>query len=230
MAKIKKETVESIKRSPIYTTDMKKVKSYQDSLSAFNTGQKMWDDFLNFANKNDITFVGDDRAAKPVDKINKNLIPIGSGYFYYGKENNGRASDSREVNKEVSQETENKLQSFLNSQLAKYVPSYKKPIQPYLFGIDKQLINPITPIGQKEINIEEENISPVELKNKKVSVEEPEHFLDISEPDGKGTKRMYFESREELENFQKENPMLKTGSFSRAMIDPRILEILKKKK
>jgi hypothetical protein len=41
---------------------------------------------------------------------------------------------------------------------------------------------------------------------------------------------MYFESREELENFQKENPMLKTGSFSRAKIKPEILEILKKKK
>ena len=61
-------------------------------------------------------------------------------------------------------------------------------------------------------------------------MKEPEHFLDISEPDGKGTQRIYFDTRKQLEAFQKESPMLKTGSFSRAKIKPEVLEILKNKK
>jgi hypothetical protein len=101
---------------------------------------------------------------------------------------------------------------------------------PQSYSTNQEELKTIASKKLENESIEKNSIHPIELKNKKVNVNEPENFLDISEPDGKGTKRMYFDTREELEKFQKENPMLKTGSFSRAKIKPEVLEILKKKK
>jgi hypothetical protein len=230
MAKIKKETVDALSRKPILTTDMSKVKSYQDSLYAYNIGRKMDEEFLKFANKNDIRFVqdNDNIYKKPIGEINKNLKPKSVGRFWYeGNDKRAQASGSFG---QISQEKENQLQDFLNKQIAKVAPYYDRPIQPYVYGFEKQELNPISPIGLKKTDFESEELSPIELKNKKISLKEPEHFLDISNPNGKGTQRIYFDTREELEDYQKENSMLKTGSFSRAKIDPKVLEVLKKKK
>jgi len=243
MAKLKKETVESIKRNPINTKDKGKVKAYADSLDAYNKGEKIYNEFLQFANKNNLAFNkandifiddGNNYVNEyyPIDKINKKLSPKEKYSFVWRRSDDNFDKAIDKNNNYVNEGIGNKLHSFLEnySFLPLYhAPRYKKPVQPYLLKED-EIVNPIKSIGQKEINIEEEGVNPVQLKNKKVSAEEPEHFLDISEPDGKGTKRMYFETREELENFQKENPMLKTGSFSRAKIKPEVLEILKKKK
>jgi len=204
MAKIKKETIESLKHNPIYTTDIKKVKAYQDSLNAYNIHKKS-DETISDAYKKNMDY---NDILKLIENTNKKEKSIDK---YYEKTKEG---------------------------LTKYNPMgwdyfsaiVNKPVQPYIYGSEKVEMNPIQSIKPNEIEIENQELSPVELKNKKVSVKEPEHFLDIAEPDGKGTKRMYFESREELENFQKENPMLKTGSFSRAKIKPEILEILINKK
>jgi hypothetical protein len=252
MAKLKKETVESIKRNPIYTKDKGKVKAYADSLSTYNKGEKRYNDYKKFADENNLKFIKQnntwtDSDGKvynyeyfPFDEINKKLAPKdiytflwkGAEYERGKRIKIGGAVDKNdnEVNEDLTKKLYLFTSNYSNSEFGyNKAPRYNKPAQPYLLKED-EIINKVSPIGQKEIEIENEELSPVELKNKKVSVKEPEHFLDISEPDGKGTKRMYFESREELENFQKENPMLKTGSFSRAKIKPEVLEILKKKK
>jgi hypothetical protein len=246
MAKLKKETVESIKRNPIYTKDKGKVKAYADSLDAYNKGEKIYNNFLNYSDKNNLMLskynnswtdndgVTYNNEYLPVKEINKKLMPK-DAYDFTGQIINGVYIPIDKKGKITSKKTADELEDFFkkqyNSKFQWYYHSkayrYKKPIQPYEYQ-KEDIINPIKSIGQKEIDVQEEGVNPVQLKNKKVSAEEPEHFLDISEPDGKGTKRMYFESRKELENFQKENPMLKTGSFSRAKVKPEVLEILKK--
>ena len=203
MAKLKKETVESIKRNPIYTTDMKKVKAYQDSLNAYNFHKKSDEDVLNAFRKN----MNYDDILKLIEN----------------KQNEEKSIDKYMVR-------EDGFLKYKPLGYNYYSRIVNKPVQPYIYGLEKIEMNPIKSIEPNEIELENQELSPVQLKTKKVSVKEPEHFLDISEPNGKATKRMYFESREELENFQKENPMLKTGSFSRAKIKPEVLEILKKKK
>jgi hypothetical protein len=230
MAKLKKETIDALSRKPILTTDMSKVKSYQDSLYAYNIGRKMREEFLKFANKNDITFVQDDDNIykKPIGKINKNLKPQSVARFWYDG-NDQRAQISGYFG-QISQEKENQLQDFLSKQIAKVAPSYDRPIQPYVYGFEKQKLNPISPIASKEIDIENEELKPIELKNKKVSLKEPEHWLDITELNGKGTQRMYFESKEEKETFMKENPMLRIGQNTTAKLKPEILQMLKNKK
>lgn len=222
MAKIKKETVDALSRKPILTTDMSKVKSYQDSLYAYNL-DKQFEDVLrnvvkNSSNvnerKNDKLLNNFENKYFNSDIWGKKVVP------YFVKDKNGNEIDDLRID----------LGNFsLGSRLV------NKPVQPYVYGFEKQELNPISPIGLKKTDFESEELSPIELspielKNKKVSLKEPEHFLDISNPDGKGTQRIYFDTREELEEYQKENPMLKTGSFSRAKIDPKVLEVLKNKK
>jgi hypothetical protein len=246
MAKLKKETVETLKRNPIYTTDFNKIKSYQDSLNAYSKGEEIYNKFFQFANKNNLPlnkinnfirendFGGYGYAYLPIDKINKNIPP--KELYSFDRlidlnfKNDLVALDKNK--KRVSQQVNNKLDSLLNSYrflpYGELLPRYEQPIQPYMLPKDE--LNKIQSKGVVE-NDEIEGPELVSLKNEKINVKEPsEHFLDISEPNGKETKRMYFDTRKQLEDFQKENPMLKTGSFSRAMIDPRILEILKKKK
>lgn len=220
MAKIKKETVETLKRNPIYTTDMSKVKSYQDSLYAYDLNQKHKD----LSDKKAKYLLGkiklsedDERIfLKSVNDFKNKYMDSGGVYDkkvkpYYVKDKKGD-----EVYDWIYYDNDQKLG----------IPRVNKPVQPYVYGFEKQELNPIL----KKTDFESEELSPIELKNKKISLKEPEHFLDISNPNGKGTQRIYFDTREELEDYQKENSMLKTGSFSRAKIDPKVLEVLKKKK
>jgi hypothetical protein len=246
MARLKEKTIQVLQNKPIYTNDFNKIRKYQDSLDAYNSAIDMenalieWNKNKTTSNKNKYLKAKDNNYnhfvseydSKFYDELKK------SGYNYINSPTHLQTSyfypdlktpyDSRKGKGIGDSSTASYILAASGSNAGDALFPFQKPVQPYIRT--KEEIKPISPIEQKEIDIEEEGIKPVELKNKKVSVEEPEHFLDISDPSGKGTKRMYFESREELENFQKENPMLKTGSFSRAMIDPRILEILKKKK
>jgi len=238
--KLKNENNNELTRKTLITKDKAKVKAYADSLDAYNKGEKIYNNFLNYSDKNNLMLskynnswtdndgVTYNNEYLPVEEINKKLIPK-DAYDFKGQIVDGFYIPIDKKGKITSKKTADELEDFFNKQYYSKAYRYKKPIQPYEYQ-KEDIINPIKSIGQKEINIEEERVNPIELKNKKVSVKEPEHFLDISEPNGKGTKRMYFDTREELENFQKENPMLKTGSFSRAKIKPEVLEILKKKK
>lgn len=217
MAKIKKETVDALSRKPILTTDMSKVKSYQDSLYAYNL-DKQFEDVLRNVVKNSSN-VNERKNDKLLNDFENKYFDSDIWYKkvvpYFVKDKNGNEIDDLRID----------LGNLsLGSRLV------NKPVQPYAYDFDKQQMSPISPIGLKKTDFESEELSPIELKNKKVSLKEPEHFLDISNPNGKGTQRIYFESREELEDYQKENPMLKTGSFSRAKIDPKVLEVLKNKK
>lgn len=211
--KLKNENNNELTRKTLITKDKAKVKAYADSLDAYNKTKDIENPkyYEKGSEPSWYTWKGNDR-----DILNKFMKKnnIDLNYEYY------------RTNKFPGKVQPIEVGDFGEGMA---YPIYKKPVQPYQL-LEDEIINPISSIDSKEINIEEEGVNPVEFKNKKVSVKEPEHFLDISEPNGKGTKRMYFDTREELENFQKENPMLKTGSFSRAKIKPEVLEILKKKK
>ena len=56
MAKLNKETIKSLSRNPIYTKDKGEIKAYADSLDAYNKGEKIYNEFLQFANKNNLAF------------------------------------------------------------------------------------------------------------------------------------------------------------------------------
>jgi hypothetical protein len=296
MAKLKKETVESLKRNPIYTTDFNKIKSYQDSLNLYKAMQ-MQDKLMGPSTWADVRAESlKDRPYQTTSQSveDENGMPLrdkNGNYIYNenipfklitkirkGKDIGANPPQNiewtveelkkRRKGTDYVSEKDMKKNGFITSKedfdLIKYYkslgftddnimyhnspdvvhpkinaigsyydglamsPIYKKPVQPYMLPKDE--LNKIQSKGVVE-NDEIEGPELVSLKNEKINVKEPsEHFLDISDPDGKETKRMYFDTRKQLEDFQKENPMLKTGSFSRAMIDPRILEILKKKK
>lgn len=216
MAKIKKETVDALSRKPILTTDMSKVKSYQDSLYAYNLSQQM----KNLYSKGIIRSSDFDESTykKSLDDFYNKYVR--SGVYnekvlpYAVKKNGSYTYDWINY-------TDNNKSGILK---------VNKPIQPYVYGFERQELNPISPIGLKKTDFESEELSPIELKNKKVSLKEPEHWLDITEPNGKGTQRMYFDSKEEKEAFMKENPMLRIGQNSVAKIRPETLEYLKNKK
>ena len=300
MAKLKKETVETLKRNPIYTTDFNKIKSYTDSLNLYKAmqmqdklmGPDTWAarraerlkdreeervdrEFLDFEYDKDGLPKRDKNGnviAKYKDTKRKVIIkgidigkdtPQHPDWWEYSKLKEKRGNADFKSEKDMY---DNGAFTFKEDfDLIKYYkslgftdenimyhssadvvhpkikpigtyfdgdalsPIYKKPIQPYMLPKDE--LNKIT---SKGIVSEDEEVELPELyktKNQKVNVKEPsEHFLDISEPDGKGTQRIYFDTRKQLDAFQKESPMLKTGSFSRAKIKPEVLEILKKKK
>jgi hypothetical protein len=252
MAKLKKETVETLKRNPIYTKDKDKIKAYADSLSTYNKGEKRYNDYNKFADENNLKFFKQnntwtDSNGKvynyeyfPFDEINKKLAPKdiytflwkGAKYERGKKIKIGGAVDKNdnEVNEDLTKKLYSFTSNYANSEFGyNKAPRYNKPVQPYLLKED-EIIDKISPIEQKEIEIENQELSPVELKNKKVNVKEPEHWLDVTEPNGKGTQRMYFESKEEKETFMKENPMLRIGQNTTAKIKPEILQMLKNKK
>lgn len=298
MAKLKKETVETLKRNPIYTTDLNKIKSYQDSLNLYKAmqmqdklmGSSTWDEVraerLKGKPYKTTTWNVEDENGLPLKDLRGNYIYNKVGPY---KEIT-RIAKGKDIGKDVPQHPEwweyNKLKEkraegddyksekhmkdgWLVSQedlnLIKYYkslgftdneimyhsspdvvnpkiksigtyydgnalsPIYKKPIQPYMLAKDE--LNKIPSKGVVSENEEVELPELYKTKNQKVNVKEPsEHFLDISEPDGKGTQRVYFDTRKQLEAFQKESPMLKTGSFSRAKLKPEILQMLKNKK
>lgn len=298
MAKIKKETVETLKRNPIYTTDFNKIKSYQDSLNLYKAmqmqdklmGKGTWEERraerLKPRTYNTTTWAVDDEYGRPMQDKNGNYIkndkvpfkmitkiakgidigekpPQHPDWWEYSKLKERRGVDDFKSEKDMYDNgfvrsksdfdlikyykslgfTDNEIMYHSSpdvvhpkiKSIGTYYdgnalsPIYKNPIQPYMLPKDE-----LNKIPSKGIFSEDEEIELPEVyktNNQKVNVKEPsEHFLDISEPDGKGTRRIYFDTRKKLEAFQKENPMLKTGSFSRAKIKPEVLEILKKKK
>ena len=161
MAKIKKETVDALSRKPILTTDMSKVKSYQDSLYAYNL-DKQFEDVLRNVVKNSSN-VNERKNDKLLNNFENKYF--NSGIWgkkvvpYFVKDKNGNEIDDLRID----------LGNLsLGSRLV------NKPVQPYVYGFEKQELNPISPIGLKKTDFESEELSPIELspielKNKKVS-------------------------------------------------------------
>lgn len=208
MAKLKKETIDALSRNPIYTKDIDKVKAYQDSLYAYNANKKLKEHYANLVKNLDFSGEGEKLGGEFLVKqqpFSKYFVRGKDGYWIGEHNNRGQKG------------------AWFNT----YVVN--KPIQPYILSKDE-----LSEIPSKGIVSENEEVKLPEIykaKNQKVNLEEPsEHFLDVSEPNGEGTQRIYFDTRKQLEDFQKENPMLKTGSFSRAKINPKVLEVLKNKK
>jgi hypothetical protein len=246
MARLKEKTIQVLQNKPIYTNDFNKIRKYQDSLDAYNSAIDMenalieWNKNKTTLNKNKYLKAKDNNYnhflseydSKFYDELKKrgyNYInspsSLQTSYFYPDLET---PYDSRKGKGIGDNSTASYILAASGSNAGDALFPFQKPVQPYIRT--KEEINPISPIAKKEIDIEEEGIKPVELKNKKVSVEEPEHWLDITEPNGKESKRMYFESKEEKESFLKDNPMLRIGQNTVAKIKTETLEYLKKKK
>lgn len=224
MAKLKKETVETLKRNPIYTTDFDKVKSYSDSLNAYNIGEEIYKNYLNYANKNNLKFDEWINYNKPVSQVNENLIP--KNVYGFWQNQYKRMADKNWG--QTSEKTTEEARNFQKEQIALQAPRYKKPVQPYI--LEAQDLESI-PSKEGFSNVDDFGIEEMyKVPIKKTTLKEPEHFLDVSEPNGKGTQRIYFDTKEEKEVFMRENPMLRIGQNSVAKIKPETLEYLKNKK
>ena len=224
---------------PIYTADYDKIKSYQDSLNLYKAMQ-MQDKLMGPGSKpvnSDIKWTTDELKKGRVKKMVKGIDEPVADDFQSEKDQfeggfnifSSRKEDKKLLDyykslgfgpNQIMYHSSPDIVSDKIKAVGTYFdgtalsPIYKEPVQPYML-----LRDDLNNIQSKGVGSEGEFIElPKRFKttNQKVSLKEPEHFLDVSKPDGSGIQRIYFNSKKELEDFDKENAMLRTGSFSRA--------------